>query len=411
VSGVRVAHGAPVRYQPEGSVMTVALDSGVFRQRWGRVFVDACVPPGTGVSVAFLTGDDLPGDELDGLPVPLGEQLTVDHTAPSCLTDDEVTPTVPSDLPLPAPDAPDRFGADRPLYRRESVEQPWLQPRTDDPFVTYEAPVNAGPGRYLWLRLRLRATGLRTPRVRAVRAESVGPKLLERLPRVYTEDATATGFLDRYLTMANEPMADLGAAADARHVLLDPTSAPAQLLPWLASLVGLTLDPRWPEPARRAMIAQAVPLFRRRGTLGALLTMLEIVLGVRPVLVERYRFRGLTGTVGTSLVRTGSTFEEYAHRFSLVIPGALSADLLAAVTDLVTEHRPAHTLFEICSARTGSRIGIGLHLGLTSVVGNSSGWTELAVGGVLGRDGVLGRPTAALRVGAGAVGLGARVEP
>jgi hypothetical protein len=45
------------------------------------------------------------------------------------------------------------------------------------------------------------------------------------------------------------------------------------------------------------------------------------------------------------------------------------------------------------------------------VIGRSSGWTELRVGGVVGRDGILGRPDAALRVGAGELGETARVEP
>lgn len=408
-AGIRTTHGAPQRYRSDATLFTTALDSGVFRQRWGRLFVDACVPPGTSVTIGFLTSDDLPGDELDGLPPALGEAITIAATRPvNVLAAGQVMAT---GLPLPPVDAPVRFGPDRPLYRRGVVEQPWLRVAGDDTFVTYEAPVNAPPGRYLWLRVHLQATGLRTPRVRAIRVETAGPKLVERLPRVYSEDADSAAFLDRYLKLLNGPLGDLGAAADARHVLLDPGSAPAQMLPWLASLVGLVLDARWPETARRAMIAQAVPLFRRRGTIGALLTMLRIVLGVTPVLVERYAFRGLNGSVGTVLHRTGTTFEQYAHRFSVVIPGSPTADQLAMVTDLLTVHRPAHTLFEICSARTGARIGIGLHLGLTSVIGRGSGWSELAVGGVLGRDAVLGRAEGGVRVGSGAIGLDARVEP
>jgi len=261
------------------------------------------------------------------------------------------------------------------------------------------------------LRLHLAGTPQRTPRVRALRVQTSGPRLLERLPRVYTEDANAAAFLDRYLQLLNVTMADAEAAAQDRHVLLDPASAPPEMLPWLASLIGLVLDRRWPEPARRKMIAAAVCLFRRRGTVGALLDMSEIVLGVRPVLVERFRFRGLTGGVGRTLVRAGSTFEQYAHRFSVVVPGAPSTTQLDILRELLDVHRPAHTIFEICSATTGSRLGLGMHLDQTAVIGRGSGFGQVTVGGVLGRGDVLGRPAGGLRIGSGGLGRDARVEP
>ncbi len=408
-AGLRSAFGDQVRYVSDGRVYTTALDSGVFHQQWGRLFIDACVPPGTSISVAMLTSDDLPGDDLDPIGPLLGEPVTIARSAPSNV----VAPPAPdpATLPLPAAGAELLLADALPLFRRGSAEQPWVRRSDGDPFLTYEAPVNAQPGRYLWLRISLSGTAQRTPRVRAIRVETSGPRLVQRLPQIFSEDATGAAFLDRYLQLLDGTMLDLAAESDAREVLFGPESAAPEMLPWIASLVGLMLDRRWPEPVRRTMISEAVSLFRRRGTLAALQRMCAIVLGVPPMLVERFRFRGLTGAVGTALIRTGSTFGEYAHRFSVIVPGAPSSEQLDMLHDLITEHRPAHTLFEICSASMGSRLGLGMHLDLTAVIGRGSGFEQFGVGGVLGRGGIIGRPDGALRVGSGGLGRDARVEP
>jgi phage tail-like protein len=219
-----------------------------------------------------------------------------------------------------------------------------------------------------------------------------------------------------------------------RHLLLSPYGAPPELLPWLASLVGLTIDERWPEAARRTMLAEAVELFQRRGTLGALRRMLEIYLGVAPILVERFRFRGLTGTrtdrdtpavlgggfrVGGALGPPeptaqrepgGDAFAAHAHRFSVVVRRHLDADQLATVEHLLDLHRPAHTLIDICTAEAGMRVGVGLHLELTSIVGRSGDFRQLQIGGTaLGRDAVLGRPERGIKVAASRLGADTRV--
>ena len=58
---------------PAGHVDLFELDGRDYHQRWGRVFIDACIPDGTSVRVAFVTADDEPGPgALDGPSVPRG---------------------------------------------------------------------------------------------------------------------------------------------------------------------------------------------------------------------------------------------------------------------------------------------------------------------------------------------------
>jgi hypothetical protein len=56
------------------------------------------------------------------------------------------------------------------------------------------------------------------------------------------------------------------------------------------------------------------------------------------------------------------------------------------------------------------RVARGLHIGLSSVVGRSSGWWPLQVGGTaLGRDAIVGRPEIGVRPSASVLGRDARV--
>lgn len=400
--GVRRAVAAMLRFAARGTVDAEALDAGDYGATWGRVFVDACVPEGASVWVATAT------------------------------TDDEDAPPSEADL------------ADvRRMHCRETgPDAPWLRPSDDDPYETLEAVADGGPGRYLWVRLELRGTIKATPKVRALRVEHPAHGLLRRMPGAYRRDPETAEFLHRYLGIAHSLLADVERRAEERHVLLDPAATPMEVLPWVASLVGLTLDQRWPEAAQRRMVAEAVCLFATRGTKGGLERMLEIcldgVVGHRPVVVELFRVRGqgggvlgdegaawsnavvggglrVGGAAGDATARplegtTTDAFTRTAHRFSVVIPGVLDEQQERMVRDLLDEHKPAHTAYELCTVDAGMRVGKGLYVELTSIVGPTSGFEQVRVGdSAVGQDAVLGRPRAGIRPGASRLGRTTRV--
>jgi phage tail-like protein len=66
----------------------------------------------------------------------------------------------------------------------------------------------------------------------------------------------------------------------------DPCRAPNEFLEWLASFVALTLRADTSPEFRRDLIARAVPLYRRRGTLQGLADMLTLLLRVPPTIEE-----------------------------------------------------------------------------------------------------------------------------
>ncbi len=429
--GFRVAVEARPRYEEHGSVDLFRLDAGVYRTQWGRIFVEACIPGGTSVRAAFVTSDDEPGETENDGP-------SIARTVPSNLTASIRLPRAWP--PLVAASRVPELARLRPLHRRETgMDVAWARRDPDDRFEVYEAPVAAPPGRYLWVRLDLRGTRGASPRVRAARVEHPGHDWRSRLPRVYSDDPAAASFLDRYLAMPAGVLADVEERSTMRDVLLDPFGAPADVLPWLASLVGMTLDDRWPEPARRRMLSEAVCLFRRRGTIAALRRMIEIYLGCQVIVIERFRLRGLGGgllgdesaAASSSVVGFGfrvgggvgrataepiagtvrDAFETHAHRFTLLVPCELDDEREQTTRHLLDMHRPAHTIVDLCTVGAGMRVGVGLHVELSSIVGPSAGFRQARLGASrLGRGITVGRGTGGVRPSGTRVGVDSRVD-
>lgn len=394
--------GSAARFASSGRLVSYRLDSGTYRTRWGRLFLAACVPPGTSVRAGFLSTDD---DEVDD-PV---DARPPAHGAPR-LPFPDLTPPLPSGLALQA------LPPTAPLFRGAAVNGE----------ARYDAPVTAGPGRYLWVVLELTGTARATPRVRALEVEAPGHRLAAQLPAVWTRNEPDAAFLQRLLAPGEGVLHDLDERAGTRAELMDPTATPAEGLTWLAGLVGIVLDGRWPLVARRALVAEAFTLFRTRGTQACLERMLEICFGRRVPVVENWRVRGLGGAVlgpesagpappavaqgtgDTSLLGRftvgGLTADQdgytaTAHRFTVLVPRDLTEDERQALASLIELNKPAHTMAEVCEMGGGMRLGRTSRVDLTTVVAPDPGWGTAVVGQVLvGGDGVVGLPAVGSRV-------------
>jgi len=432
-SGFRHAVAARLTYLQSGSVTTFRLDSDEFHTTWGRIFLDACIPKNTTVMVRCITADEPPVDaEIARIP-------------PANTTDPHFTtpPLPPQSLAKLLEQTPAQS-----LHRRETGrELPWVRVAANDSFETYEVPVIAEPGRYLWIRIELSGNTRTTPRVRALRAEYPTHDYLRRIPQTFSRDEQVASFLRRYLAMFEGMLGELEGEADARATLLDPRSAPAEILPWLASFMGLVLDERMaraPQPGgrtedvRRTLIAEVTWLFRFRGTVAGLRRFVEIYLGTQTIIIEKFRLRGLGdpilgdagGLTSSSILGAGfrvggavgeeesqtltqtseDFFATHAHRFALVIPASLTSEQQEVVRWILELHRPAHTLVEVCTVGAGMRVGSGLHVELTSIVGRSGEFMQLQLGNArLGRGTIVGTPEAGTAIGSGYVGHDTRV--
>lgn len=388
-------------YHTSGEVVLMRLDSGVTANRWGRIFLDACLPAGTSVT-PWLRTAEIP-DEAPPAP----RIAPANALAPPTLAG-EALALMPGAAAL----------ADSSLWSPAGT----LRAGTSEGnFATWEAPALVPPGRYLWIRLALTGKGSATPRLRRVMVERRGHDWLRHLPRAFARhDAATAGFLQAMLAPAAGMLADAGHIAQTRHQLFDPARTPVSALPWLGEMLGLPVEPEWPEPVARAMLAEATDLLRRRGTPSGLTRMLEILTGGAVTIVESWRLRAGGGiapdeTTGprasTAVLGNGfrigggitsgetlldpaadSAVERHAHRFTVLVHASLSPEIAAAAQRILDRHRPAHTDYTLCTVDAGLRAGIGGHVGLTTILGPGSGFMPAVVGSALpGRGSLIGR--------------------
>ncbi|MFH9399245.1 phage tail protein [Streptomyces sp. NPDC017638] len=377
-------------YLTGGSYLTTLIDSGESRCRWHRVRVDAEVPAGTSVGVGIVVTEDGRYEQ--------------------------------SDWQTPAPGITDFL-----------VDQP--------------------PGRFLRLRLRLTGDGGATPVVRRIRLDFPRVTSADLLPPAFRQDPAADDFTERFLSLFDATLAEVDRVVERYPALLDPAGVPDRVLPWLAGLLGLSFEAGWDARTRRALLAAAPELYRRRGTPWALREAVRIVFGVTPVIDELAgdrRWAQLRAAVGCAppahaqglgsvrlFGRSASRFRvggsalgaaplrafgapdsdpltAHAHRFRVLLPAG-PADI-RALRRLVERQAPAHT---VASVRTG---GTGFVVGSRSTVGVDTAFVPLpppVLGGDsplrLNRDGVLGPGPRGPRRGVGvgvvsAVGVHTRVS-
>lgn len=146
----------------------------------------------------------------------------------------------------------------------------------------------------------------------------VRSRYLEHLPGIFQDD----GFLGRLLLIFEAIWEPLEQRQDHIALYYDPRTAPAPLLPWLASWLGLALDPHWPEARRRRLLAEAMELYRWRGTPYGLARMLEVAAGVTAEVAE-------------------DASEPWVVRVRVTLPP--NGDVRPEAVDaLVRAHKPAH---------------------------------------------------------------------
>jgi phage tail-like protein len=129
-------------------------------------------------------------------------------------------------------------------------------------------------------------------------------------------------FLARMLLVFEALWEPLEERQDHIAMYFDPRTCPAQLLPWLGTWLDITLDPHWPEDRRRSLLAEAMELYRWRGTAYGLSRMIEVSTGLTPVVTE-------------------DAATPFVVRVRVAIPPG-SGVRAEVIEDLIRAHKPAH---------------------------------------------------------------------
>jgi phage tail-like protein len=112
-------------------------------------------------------------------------------------------------------------------------------------------------------------------------------RYLEYLPAIYqVEPDVEAPFLGRFLLPFEEVLTGFERVLATIDHYVSPAFTNPDFLPWLATWVALVLDEEWDEAKRRSLIAEAVALYRERGTVQGLKRYLEIYTGLVPEIHE-----------------------------------------------------------------------------------------------------------------------------
>jgi phage tail-like protein len=201
-----------------------------------------------------------------------------------------------------------------------------------------DALLDAAVGRYLFVKLTLLGDEFASPLVESFRAYFPRQSYLRYLPAIYLEDETSRAFLERYLSLFESSFVDLEEEIEHLTRYLDAEGVPTSHLSWLEGWLALETDETWPESARRALIAQAAALYRKRGTREGLLDLLELYLGHLAVpALERHEYDDQSSPEEAStrldqlLADAGLSDDEAARTRDLVDRELLTVDEVEAI--------------------------------------------------------------------------------
>ena len=222
------------RWIAAGTVVLGPFDSLIDECLWHRVILRGDLPNGCSTAVDTLTSDvELPPSELAQLPAFAWETRLVCN----------------------ALDGHDPAGGPQ-----------------------WDGLITSQPGRYLWLRLGLAGNGRTTPRLDNVEIEFPRVSLRRYMPAVYGAEPRSADFTDRLLALFDRELRDTEHTIDTLASFFDPLSTPD--LRWLASWIGMTLDPQLSEDRQRTLLARWSEAAALRGTRYGLWQVLIAYLGL-----------------------------------------------------------------------------------------------------------------------------------
>jgi len=170
--------------------------------------------------------------------------------------------------------------------------------------------------------------------------------IAEMLPALYQDDDLAcrlTAAFDEVLAPAISTIDNLGA-------YLDPALTPDDFLEWLGGWVAALLDETWPMERRRAFVAQAADLHRRRGTLAGLADHVRVFTDGEVEIVEG---GGVAWSATSGGTLPGSPARSVHVRVRVARPGEVDAGRLDALVAAAKPAHLGHTVEVVAAAPSG----------------------------------------------------------
>lgn len=348
-SGLKRAASTKI-FATKGQLLTIAIDSGIPRCQWHRIRIQADIPSATEVMIA-VSSQEQENPAAQGLADQGWEEFNAGIPHPS----------------------------------------DWYQ----GPIDSQDFLITQPPGRYLFVRIRMTGDGSNSPHLRRILIDYPRQTSLQYLPYVYRENPQAEDFSERFLSLFDAYINELDTIIERLPALLDVQGVAANVLPWLASFLDVTIDPAW-DIARQRAILQALPqLYRQRGTVTGLKLAFQLLFDFEPI-IEEISLQRPWAAVGEAVVSGGvrlfgraawrftvgqsalskapirsygdpdkDPISSTAFRFRIIVPANLDEQTLNRIKQLLEAQKPAHTIAYLIQSQsiisTGGGINVGMH--------------------------------------------------
>lgn len=160
--------------------------------------------------------------------------------------------------------------------------------------------------------------------------------LIKYMPAVFADNPFAVHWTEGF----DDVLAPLINMIDCIDRYVDPLFAPDEFVRWLAGWFGVVLDDSWSMAAQRAVVSEAVELFRMRGTMAGLRRHLDLVVDGE---VEITESGGTTYSVRPR-PEPPTDVEHWVHVVVRPNDPSLSEDALVAV---IRAAKPVHVVHSL----------------------------------------------------------------
>ncbi len=260
-----------------------------------------------------------------------------------------------------------------PLSDPEAGDIDWIGPLRNPSDALIQAP----PGRFLQLKIRLTGFHGHTPLLRRLRVYFPRHSWLAYLPAVYSEAMPRDRFPERFLAIFQTLFEEMEDRIDNLPAWLDREGAPAEALPALAGWLDLDPADRLDEAALREEIRLAPHCQRLRGTRRGLEQRLARLLadrasGARPsylrraLIVEKHQLQALADEPFQE--RIDAYYGSGPHGYCLLLDPVLleDGDIWPRLRKMVDAGTPAHANAHIEALARGIIQGRHVYLGINT---------------------------------------------
>lgn len=233
-------------------------------------------------------------------------------------------------------------------------------------------------GRYMIIKLEFWGNNIKSPSITKMRVYYDRQTYTKYLPEIYTNESKDS-FLDRYLSLFESFMQDIEEKIDFISHNFDPEKTSGDMLRWLCSWLDIDVDFTWSDDKIRKLIKRAPYIFERRGTKEAIEEILEIYLGVKPIIIENFQLNCMRQNA-EMIDLVNSLYGNNPYNFTVLamLDRELSDDEKISIKKILDNESPAYCTYKFVILEPWMALDKHTYLGINSQILN---WSELKLDG------------------------------